>query len=145
VECGNNTSHWEVRFNDVASFEEAHMIDKTHTSINGGMCLFQLSKVAPTKLEMKVMSFWELLRPESAQCWISIMSHWWQPIPVFANFIFGIYQHDLLKDLLKKLSSNYDSCDNWISRFIQGTSSVEMTLSYAGASPCWMRKMRRKH
>jgi hypothetical protein len=87
-------SHWEVSFNDVGDFEAAHIVDETHTSLDGSFWLytpisppnpdfgnidqvtfitnlaplgvFWMSKVAPTKLEMKVISFWELLRPKSA-------------------------------------------------------------------------------
>jgi hypothetical protein len=109
-------SHWEVTFNDVFNLEVAHLIDETHTSVDGGFWIytpnpdfgninqatftndlaplgvFRTSEVAPTKLEMKVISFWELpSQPESARRWISaITSHQRQPIPVFANFISGI-------------------------------------------------------
>jgi hypothetical protein len=108
-------SRWEVMFNDVARFEEAHLIDDTYTSVDGGFWIytpnpdfgninratfidlaplgvFHSSEVAPTKLEMKVLSFWELpSQPESARRWIlAIMSHRRRQIPAFANFISGI-------------------------------------------------------
>jgi hypothetical protein len=106
---------WEVTFHDIDERDHAHLRDEAHTSLDGGVWrytpnpefrkisratfmddrsplgVFRTSEVVPAKLEMKLISFWELPSAETAHLWVpAFMTHRRRPIPAFANFIFGI-------------------------------------------------------
>lgn len=107
-------SRWGVIFNEVQDIDHQHLIDASYTSLDGGYWvytpnadfdkvnqavfmddrspsgIFRMRELAPTKVEMKVISFWELpSQPESGRLWIPAFTRR-RPIPAFANFIFGV-------------------------------------------------------
>ena len=109
---------WEISFHDLTSADHpVHLMDRTYSFVDGGHWqyipnnedfvdvkkatfvdslspsgVFRMRDQVPTKVEMKIISFWET-HSRSVSRWSTLFKiNWRRPerIPAFANFICGV-------------------------------------------------------